>query len=434
MLKRLIVGLTCGVALITTTAVYAAQFLEYKIEAKVVPFAYHFAGENRDTLKGDNYYGESDKVGLPQSINYQGTQYVPIREIANILSLNTDWDNSKKVAILQPTTGTDARPQNLDALIELYSKQLEILKGMKEQPQNTTTPSAEPEKKPVENETVGNDARNPLAYQLTKAQIKVMFGDQYTEVTDAMNGEWKIWRFDIEPKNGYKSDYDIYKNGIIDIENLKSQIIKGQVFVTWDTEGKLISIDCYYLQNGLVSQFGINESTLKKAYSTAYTNKVEPKQSPLVETNKSSSAELVGYITKIENQRALVVSPISREINQTRKEFYDAIWVSNIPLGVEVGQYVNVWFEGAIATSYPAQGKASKVTITKTQRPEKAILSQDEVIRKALLNKDISSINILVINEVVYDEKSAVWTIRYKSAVITDGSIEEHSTQVPDKK
>jgi hypothetical protein len=39
------------------------------------------------------------------------------------------------VAILQPTTGTDAKAQNLDALIELYSKQLEILKGMKAQPQ-----------------------------------------------------------------------------------------------------------------------------------------------------------------------------------------------------------------------------------------------------------------------------------------------------------
>ncbi|WP_409340409.1 DUF3221 domain-containing protein [Paenibacillus sp. MBLB4367] len=168
-------------------------------------------------------------------------------------------------------------------------------------------------------------------------------------------------------------------------------------------------------------------------FLNACSNKVESKQSPLAESNKSSSAELVGYITKLENQRALVVSPISREINQTRKEFYDAIWVSNIPKDVEVGQYVNVWFEGAIATSYPAQGKASKVTITKIQKPEKAIMSQDEVIRKALLNKDISSINIFVINEVVYNEKSAVWTIRYKSAIITDSSIEEHSMQVPDK-
>lgn len=168
-------------------------------------------------------------------------------------------------------------------------------------------------------------------------------------------------------------------------------------------------------------------------FLNACTNKVELKQSPLMETNKSSSAELVGYITKLENQRALVVSPISREINQTRKEFYEAIWVSNMPQNVEIGQYVNVWFEGTIATSYPAQGKASKVTIVKIHKPEKAILSQDEVIRKALLNKDISSINIFVINEVVYDGNSDDWTIRYKDAKISDGLLEEHSMQVPDK-
>ncbi|MBA2937105.1 DUF3221 domain-containing protein [Paenibacillus sp. CGMCC 1.16610] len=168
-------------------------------------------------------------------------------------------------------------------------------------------------------------------------------------------------------------------------------------------------------------------------FLNACTNKVEPRHSPLTENNKSSSTELVGFITKLENQRALVVSPISREINQTRKEFYDAIWVSNMPQDVEVGQYVNLWLEGAIAASYPAQGKASKVTIAKIQKPEKAILSQDEVIRKALLNKDISSINVLAIKGVSYDENSDIWIIRYKDAKISDGLLEEHSMQVPDK-
>ncbi|MCY9667663.1 YobA family protein [Paenibacillus alginolyticus] len=107
-------------------------------------------------------------------------------------------------------------------------------------------------------------------------------------------------------------------------------------------------------------------------FLNACTNTVETKQSPEEETNKSSSTELVGYVTSIENQRALVVSPISKEINQTRKEFYDAVWVSNMPHEPEVGQYVHVWFDGAIATSYPAQGKASKVTISNIQKHEKS--------------------------------------------------------------
>ncbi|MDQ0878802.1 hypothetical protein QFZ77_007461 [Paenibacillus sp. V4I3] len=257
-MKKLVVGLICGVALITTTAVYAAQFSEYKLEAKVVPFAYHLADENRDTLKGDNYFGASDKVGLPQSINYQGTQYVPIREIANILNLDTDWDNSKKVAILQPTTGTDAKPQNLDALIELYSKQLEILKGMKAQPQNATTSVTEPVKTPAKNETIGNDVRKPMEVQLTIDQVKGMFGDKYTKVTDAVTGEWKVWRYDVLPKNGYKFETT---SDTVDTQGIKNQDVKGQVFVTWSPDGKLMSIVYFGLRDGTVKAYYINGFT-----------------------------------------------------------------------------------------------------------------------------------------------------------------------------
>jgi hypothetical protein len=80
---------------------------------------------------------------------------------------------------------------------------------------------------------------------------------------------------------------------------------------------------------------------------------------------------------------------------------------------------------------YPTLGKASKVPISKIQKPAKAVLSQDEVIRKALLNKDISSINVFVIKEVIYDEKLDVWTLRYKYGIITDGLLEEHRRSIP---
>ncbi|RAP76103.1 DUF3221 domain-containing protein [Paenibacillus montanisoli] len=160
---------------------------------------------------------------------------------------------------------------------------------------------------------------------------------------------------------------------------------------------------------------------------------INPDLLSYVVQQESVNPELVGYITKIENQRALVVNPISREINETREEFYDAIWVSNIPPDIRVGQNVQVWFKGSIETSYPGQGGASKVTISEVQKPVKAILAQDEVIRKALMNKDILDINILVIKELKYDEKSEMWTIRYKSAAITDGVLEEHIIQIPDK-
>jgi hypothetical protein len=120
-------------------------------------------------------------------------------------------------------------------------------------------------------------------------------------------------------------------------------------------------------------------------------------------------------------------------MNETRKEFYFAYWVSNMPSNLEVGKYVHVLFENDKTASYPGQGRAVKITISETQKPQKAKLSQDEVIRKALMNKDIANINILVIKEVTYDEKASIWTIRFKSASITDSPIEEQTIQIPDK-
>lgn len=143
-----------------------------------------------------------------------------------------------------------------------------------------------------------------------------------------------------------------------------------------------------------------------------------------------------GYVTKIENQRALIVSPISRVMNETVKEHYEAYWISSIPSNIEVGQYVHIWFEDDKAADqaiYAGRGKAVETTISETQKPQKAKLSQDEVIRKALMNKDIANINILVIKEVTYDEKASIWTIRFKSASITDSPIEEQTIQIPDK-
>jgi hypothetical protein len=172
---------------------------------------------------------------------------------------------------------------------------------------------------------------------------------------------------------------------------------------------------------------------LTSSFLNACTGTVGDSKATLANRNEFDTAEFIGYVTKIENQKALVVSSIKEEINQTKKEYYDAEWVSNIPSDIKVGQNIHVWFEGALAASYPGQGKASKVTISKIQKPVKAFLTQEEVIRKALLNKDISSINVLVIKEVKYDEKLAVWTIRYKDGFIIDVSLEEHSIEIPDK-
>jgi hypothetical protein len=69
---------------------------------------------------------------------------------------------------------------------------------------------------------------------------------------------------------------------------------------------------------------------LTSSFLNACTGTAGDSQATLAKINESDSAEFIGYVTKIENQRALVVTYINREMNQ-RKEFYDAVWVSNIP-------------------------------------------------------------------------------------------------------
>jgi hypothetical protein len=51
------------------------------------------------------------------------------------------------------------------------------------------------------------------------------------------------------------------------------------------------------------------------------------------------------------------------------KEFFDAVWISNIPQDVKVGQKVQVWFEGAVATSYPGQAMTNKISILPSNEP-----------------------------------------------------------------
>lgn len=127
-------------------------------------------------------------------------------------------------------------------------------------PEPTKTPTqnvipSEPGKTPPQDPSTGNDAKEPMKVQLTQDQVKGMFGDRYVEVIDAVSGEWKVWRYDVMPINGYKFEETESK---IDVEGLKSQKVKGQVFVTWRPDGKLMSIVYYGMNDGKVKAYYIN--------------------------------------------------------------------------------------------------------------------------------------------------------------------------------
>jgi hypothetical protein len=160
----------------------------------------------------------------------------------------------------------------------------------------------------------------------------------------------------------------------------------------------------------------------------ACTNKSQP-------SIGSTAPGIEGYITKIENQKILVVSPKAQDFSSTGglKEFYDAVWISNIPKDIKVGQKVQAWFEGAVAASYPGLAMANKIIITPSDKPVNAKLSEEQAIQQALINQEISNIAVPVIKEVKFDSNSGIWTIRIIDGILTETEAKEHIVQIPDK-
>jgi hypothetical protein len=163
-------------------------------------------------------------------------------------------------------------------------------------------------------------------------------------------------------------------------------------------------------------------------FTNACTNKSQP-------SIGSTTPDIEGYITKAENQRILVVNPKAQDFSSTGgvKVFFDAVWVSNIPKDVKVGQKVRVWYKGAVATSYPGQAMANKISILPSDKPVNAKQSEEQVIQQALITQEMSDIRVPVIKEVKFNSITGTWTIRILDGMISEKETKERIVQIPDK-
>ncbi|HWO98432.1 MAG TPA: YobA family protein [Bacillus sp. (in: firmicutes)] len=145
--------------------------------------------------------------------------------------------------------------------------------------------------------------------------------------------------------------------------------------------------------------------------------------------------DIKGYVVKREKERILVVSDKAEDYSSTggQKESYDAVWVSDSPKDIKLGQRVQVWFSGPVMTSYPAKAGAKKVSIVKSKKPDGADLSETQALRKALLNKKNDENEVIVVKRIKYDTKLDNWTIRLRETLKTPGEPEEFDLQVKDK-
>jgi hypothetical protein len=120
-----------------------------------------------------------------------------------------------------------------------------------------------------------------------------------------------------------------------------------------------------------------------------------------------------GYVVKKDKDRILVVNSTERDFsaNGGASHYYEAIWFSNSPFNIEVGQHVEVQTDGAIAQSYPGQGQAESVSVITGLKPKGVLLSEAEAVRKALTSPEAADYNVPVIKEVKFDEALAEWIV-----------------------
>ncbi|WP_258000419.1 YobA family protein [Bacillus sp. Marseille-P3661] len=137
----------------------------------------------------------------------------------------------------------------------------------------------------------------------------------------------------------------------------------------------------------------------------------------LVGCTSNEEPGMEGYIVNKENGRILVVESVPKDFSSSGglPEFYNAIYFSDAPNNVNVGDKVQVWFD-AVAESYPGQSRVEKIEILTTPKPEYANLTHSEVIRQALgtVNMNQNGISLPIIKAVMYDAKLDVWNVTIK--------------------
>lgn len=159
-------------------------------------------------------------------------------------------------------------------------------------------------------------------------------------------------------------------------------------------------------------------------------------QSQSFTSTDSGERGFVGYIVKKEDNRILVVNSDVRDFsaNGGASNYYEAIWFSNVPFNIEVGQHVEVMADGAIADSYPAQGTAGTVSVYEVEKPEGAEFTQEEAIVKALSTSEVSGYEIPVIKEVKYKAATSQWLVYVTQSgdeTVHEIRVEDQQTSIP---
>jgi hypothetical protein len=148
--------------------------------------------------------------------------------------------------------------------------------------------------------------------------------------------------------------------------------------------------------------------------------------------NKTPSAEpgILGYVMAKENNGMLVVSQEAQDFSSTGgvEEFYNAIWFSNAPKDIKIGDKVKVWYD-LVLESYPGQSEIKHVEVVSNQKPKDADLNESEALNKALTTQEVIANKVMVVKALEYDKEKDKWNIELKEAL----GDKTYNVQVEDK-
>ncbi len=137
--------------------------------------------------------------------------------------------------------------------------------------------------------------------------------------------------------------------------------------------------------------------------------------------NEHKKPDIFGYILDKSGQSIFVVSKDAEDFsdNDGVDEYYDAIWLSDAPKNLKIGQLVKVWYDGPIQESYPAGGKVGEIEVVTVANTKGAILKETEALKKAVeIRKPNGN---LAVRSIEFDKVEKTWEIEWKQIPYGDG-------------
>jgi hypothetical protein len=172
---------------------------------------------------------------------------------------------------------------------------------------------------------------------------------------------------------------------------------------------------------------------LKGLGKTTQKNSGQPQKTPQLNLNyswlpagpsikKLASPELKSdgyYVMNKKDNSILLVSTTRQDFSATGgvNEFYDAIWLSNVPGNIDIGQKVQFEVDGVVLQSYPGQAQAKNVSVLTVPKPEKAKLTTEEALKRALLSDQVEENGVMVLKSIRFNVQSAEWQINIKDTI-----------------